>query len=218
MNRLYIIISTILFLILFAYSSHIVQAEPQVNVLDCLENEEDCLEIENEEKSEQTELEESELLGKNEFQPGSTIINVLKMIFALLLVLVLIYVVIKLLSRRQKLNHHGKSLENMGGISVGHQKSVQVIRVGQRFYLIGVGENVDLLQEITDVELIDDLLHQQNETDEPINTLLSSFLQKKNKSENTDDFKDQFKQELSKIKRHRKTLINKHTEKEDEHD
>lgn len=226
MNRLYIFIS-FLFLTLLICSPMSLTAEAPINVLDCLEDE-DCLELDDFEKNEQQEMNEgkhknegeNELLENDQFSTGSLIINVLKMIFALLLVLALIYLLVKLLGRRRNLSSQIKSLENMGGISVGQQKSIQVIRVGRRFYLVGVGENVELLQEITDIEMIEDLLAEQSGTDDSLKSMLPSFLQKGNESdrEESDNFKEQFKEELNKIKQQRRTFIDQYTEKEDEHD
>lgn len=189
-----------------------------LNVLDCLDGEEDCLELDVVNKQEQ-ETDESNLTGVEQFDSGSVGLNIVKMIFALLLVLVLIYVVVKFLSSRQKLNNRVTSLENLGGISVGNNKSIQIIRIGKLFYLIGVGENVELLKEITDPEVVDTLLRDDHEQDGSVSSLLTPFLQNKdNSNQKTNNFKDKFAEELDKIKHHRKTLINKHTEKEDEHD
>lgn len=207
----------LLFLILIVLPVNMINAQP-LNVLDCLDDEEDCLELD---VNEDEESNEADLLEVDQFESGSVILNIVKMIFALFLVLVLIYVVVKLLSSRQKLNNRVRSLENLGGISVGHNKSIQIIRVGHTFYLIGVGENVELLQEITDKEVIETLLREESkEDDTPINSLLASLFPNKNRSEekSSSDFKYKFEEELNKIKHHRKTLINKHTEKEDGHD
>src|SRR5699024_10049164 len=125
---------------------------------------------------------------------------------------------------RQKLGNHVKALENMGGISVGQNKSIQIIRMGSTFYLVGVGENVELLKEITDPDIIESLLQQEDEDDFPINSLFSSLFQKNDankeyeQSSNTNEFQSKLKQELNKIQFNRKNLIDKHTEKEDEYD
>src|SRR5699024_2431122 len=107
-----------------------VSAETPSSVLDCLDSEEDCFDTE-EEVDEELNSDEEDVLTLNEYNSGSTFLNIVKMFFALLLVLALLYVVVKLLSSRQKLNKKVTSLENLGGISVGNNKSIQIIRVGQ---------------------------------------------------------------------------------------
>lgn len=211
--------NVVVFILLFIFTFlpfNTINAEP-LNVLDCLDGDEDCIELEG---SEEEQTDENERLEIEQFESGSLILNIVKMIFALLLVLVLIYVTIKLLSHRQRLNKRVQSLENLGGISVGNNKSIQVIRVGNKFYLIGVGDNVELLQEITDSDVIDTLQREADVSDDSISSLVTSLFPNKNRKneQNTNQFKQQFEQELSKIKHHRKTLINQHTEKEDEHD
>src|SRR5699024_7725281 len=148
-----------------------------------------------------------------QMETGSVGMNILKMFFALLLVLALIYVVVKLLSNRHKLNNRITSLENLGGISVGNNKSIQIIRVGQSFYLIGVGENIELLKEIVDPDVINILLSSESTADESVSSLFTSIFhkQKNSKREESNKFKNQFTKELNKIKHQRQTLINKHT-------
>src|SRR5699024_11744787 len=55
-------------------------------------------------------------------------LNIVKMVFALLLILALIYTLLCFLKKRRSYEKAG-SLENIGGISVGQQKSVQIIRI-----------------------------------------------------------------------------------------
>ena len=196
-------------------------AEAPSNVLDCL-NDEDCLEFEQNEEDEKQNTNENNLLENNKANTDSLIINFLKMIVALLLVLAIIYLFVKLIGRKKNISHRTKSLENMGGISVGQQKSIQVIRVGRRFYLIGVGDNVELLQEITDADMIEDLLDEMNESDDSVTSIFSSFFQKNKKNEqdegDSNNFKQQLKSELDKIKQQRRRFIDQSTEKEDRYD
>ena len=47
-------------------------------------------------------------------------------------------------------------MKNMGGISLGQHKSIQLVVIGETYYLIGVGDDISLLKEITDPEEIND--------------------------------------------------------------
>ena len=49
-------------------------------------------------------------------------------------------------------------MKNMGGISLGQQKSIQLVVIGEAYYLIGVGDDIRLLKEITDTEEINKLV------------------------------------------------------------
>lgn len=83
-------------------------------------------------------------------EKDSLAISIVKTIVLLGLILFLIYFLLKLLNKKNRLFQQSKTLENLGGISLGQNKSIQVIRVGEKMYLIGVGDNVELLQEVSD--------------------------------------------------------------------
>ncbi|MHA6251284.1 flagellar biosynthetic protein FliO [Oceanobacillus sp. CAU 1775] len=187
-------------------------------VEDCLENPEACEEDLDEPVIDTNENDGSDLLGQ-ETGSSSLFFEIIKMFFALLLVLALIYIFLYFLKRRNKLGNRIKSLENIGGLSVGQNKSIQIIRLGSQVYVVGVGEEITLLKEIDDKELIDQLLLEAEEetTDFSADTILSMF-QKKNdrKQENENDFKNLFNEELSDLKNKRKNIINRHKEDHNE--
>ncbi|UVI32509.1 flagellar biosynthetic protein FliO [Paenibacillus spongiae] len=83
--------------------------------------------------------------------PASSITGYLIwVIFALLLVIGLIVLVIKLLSKRSRGWGANRSLRSLGGIPLGQNKSLQVVELSGRIYVVGVGENVSLLDKIDD--------------------------------------------------------------------
>lgn len=188
--------------------------------MDCLGGENDCKEDEITNNELEENENESDLLANNN-RPSSMAFELVKMFFALLLVLGLIYVLLKFLKKRNKIFNQVKALENLGGISVGQNRSIQIIRIGDRLYLVGVGENVEMLQEITDEDVKQDILRHQEESQDnfPIGSLLLSFVSSKkdqtNKSSGS-EFKNLFSNELNNLKQNRKNMINKH--KEDTHE
>lgn len=94
----------------------------------------------------------------------SIVMSFIKMVFVLVLILGLIYGLLKFIKRHQQTLSQTKVLENLGGITVGQQKSIQLIRVGKKVYLLGVGDNVELLKEITDEETMNEIFLQTEET------------------------------------------------------
>lgn len=74
-------------------------------------------------------------------------------------------------------------LQNLGGIQLGQQKSVQVIRVGDRFFIVGVGDSIQLLDEIRDEAEIQQLVEKAGQTHSAPDfmTHAKSFLQKQAK-------------------------------------
>ncbi|WP_337019656.1 flagellar biosynthetic protein FliO [Oceanobacillus massiliensis] len=194
------------------------QAEAAPNVVECMEGEVEC--SEQDVPANESDETNSDLLSEDQ-STGSLAFELVKMFFALVLVLGLIYLLLKFLQKRNKIFNQVKALENMGGISIGQSKSLQIVRLGSRLYLIGVGENVEMLQEITDEEVIQEILRsKESSSDElPGAALLSSLIpKKKNASPDSsgNDFKALFSKELDNLKKSRNKMINKH--KEDTHE
>lgn len=203
----------ICFLVCFiGFGLHVSAETP--NAKECIEGNVDCDELESENSNETKTSEDDN---------GSLVFDLIKMAFALLLVLALIYLLLKFLSKRNKIFSQVKALENVGGISVGQNKSIQIIRIANRMYVVGVGDNVELLHEITNENEREELL-QLNQTNEfQAGSFVTSFFQqKKNDKGSTNqpknDFKNLFATELDKIKDGRKKMINHHKRKGDNHE
>ena|SRR5699024_451250 len=201
-----------------------VTAQP-ANVLDCLENEADCEEEEqsnqNEEKEklDDADLDEedmSDLVGNDSFKASTLFFNIVKMIIALLFVLALIYIILLVLRKRNKLMQNHDLLQNLGGISLGQNKSIQLIRIGSHIYVVGVGEHVELMLEITEAEVLEALLATDNNAEE-VSFLQSLLPRSKGKLEQSSQFINQLNDELSKLKKNREELLDKAAEKDDEH-
>lgn len=182
------------------------------NVKDCLENSEDC----SEPAANETSGEESSNLSDQ----SSLVIDLIKMALALVLVLALIYFLLKFINKRQTL-HRQHSLENMGGITLGQSKSLQIVRLGSKFYLIGVGDNIELLDEITDQDVIDELIKYSEEKENmSFNTILKTMTGKKQSKEQHDkpsehQFKTLFSKELKSLQENRRKLMDQHKARKD---
>lgn len=191
----------------FGIISEVSAEEP--NAKECIDGKVDCNELENND-SKETDKAGSEDNG------GSIVFDLIKMVFALLLVLALIYLLLKFLNKRNKIFQSVKALENVGGISVGQNKSIQIIRIGSRIYVVGVGDNVELLHEITNENEKLELLHSNQFQPK---SLVSSLLQTKDNEDSTSkSFKSLFATELDKLKSGRKKMISNHKRKGDNHE
>ncbi|MBR7794857.1 flagellar protein [Agaribacter marinus] len=211
----------LLTIILFSFTVSIKVDAATKSVTDCLEKNADC-EQPAESSTEDGDTEKSTLLSTEE-DTEPLWVNFIKLFFALALILGLIYLLLKVLKKKNALFNQVKSLENLGGISVGQNKSIQIIRVGSKFYLIGVGDNVEMLQEIDDEALMEDLL-KRNTTD--ANSPLSTLVQRVTTKETTNsdsihskqNFKGHFVNELDKLKKNRTQLIQQYKQKEDQNE
>lgn len=151
----------------------------------------------------------------------------IKMILSLIFVVALFYALMKFLNKKSMNYQHNQMIQNLGGISLGAQKSVQLLQVGNSLYLVGVGEDVQLLREITNVEEVEQLIAQYNERQEmavssPYFTELLSKFKKTSqatstKSEKTPDaFGELFEKKISEIKHKRSEEIEKWKKKEND--
>ncbi|MFD1774384.1 flagellar biosynthetic protein FliO [Paenibacillus rhizophilus] len=81
---------------------------------------------------------------------GNYLLNLLNVIFVLAVIIVIIILLIRFLGRRNQTWMSGRSMRTLGAVGLGPGKSMQVIEVGGSLYLIGVGDNVSILDKITD--------------------------------------------------------------------
>ncbi len=155
---------------------------------------------------------------------GTSVGDYIKTLFALLFVIGLLFGLLKIVNRKNRLYDKSRFMKNMGGISLGQHKSIQLVVVGESYYLIGVGDDIRMLKEITDPEEIDKLI-EFYEGDTPdsstgmLNQLLAKVAGKSKKSpyqssEESTDFGDVFKSRLEEMKEERKRHIGRLTEKE----
>ena len=192
---------------------HSVAAEE--NVKDCLENEEDCLK-DLEQPIDEMDVDETDIPEESS-HTSSLIFNVIKMIFALFFVLALIYLLLHFLKRRNKLFQIPHILENLGGISVGQNKSIQLVRIGERIYVVGVGENVEMLQELTDQAIKEKLLQKDQQQVKTVPMLQQLFKNQfmGTKENEKETFSTTLEDELHKIKESRTSIIDKYSEKDE---
>ncbi|MET4559172.1 flagellar protein FliO/FliZ [Lysinibacillus parviboronicapiens] len=150
----------------------------------------------------------------------------IKMVLALIFVVALFYGLMKFLNKRNLTFQRNQMVQNLGGLSLGAQKSVQLLQVGKSLYLIGVGEDVQLLREITDPQEVEALLALYNERQEYAATspyiaeLFSKFKKKNTHSsttqQNQDSFGELFEKKISEIKQERSEELEKWKQKEND--
>jgi flagellar protein FliO/FliZ len=132
-------------------------AEQSPTVNECLQHPDLCEQQTDSHKSEVTSMQ------KEQGSPFS-VWDVIKLIGATAFVLLLIYGLLKFLHHRGQLFSGKKGvIEHLGGTSVGTNRSVQLIKVGNRILVIGVGESIQLLREIDDEKEISEILALHNE-------------------------------------------------------
>ncbi|MBP2001107.1 flagellar protein FliO/FliZ [Paenibacillus shirakamiensis] len=86
------------------------------------------------------------------FSTTGFISNVVNVIIVLIVIVVLIVFLIRFLGRRNRLFTRTQSIRTLGAVGLGPNKSLQVIEVGSSVYVIGVGENISLVDKIAEPE------------------------------------------------------------------
>lgn len=84
--------------------------------------------------------------------------EVLWVLFVLLLMIGGIVLLLRFVGRRNRGWWVNRSLRSLGGLTLGANKSMQIVEWNNRIYVLGVGENVQLLDSITDADTVAALL------------------------------------------------------------
>lgn len=152
--------------------------------------------------------------------PSLSIFDFIKMIFALLFVLALLYGALKLINSRNKLDS-GRSVENIGGTNLGNNKSLQLVKVGNSVLVVGVGDSINLLKEITDEQEREQLIQSYRDRSEnmTINSdKLSSMVEKvkgMKKTKSKSSFSSLLQDQLGQLSKDRKKKLTEMDDKKE---
>ncbi|WP_045518432.1 flagellar biosynthetic protein FliO [Neobacillus niacini] len=112
---------------------------------------------------------QSEAKANPEPAKASVVPYALKFIGSFLLILFLLFIVLKYLSKKTKMYSGGGPFHALGGHSLGNNRSLQMVMVGDTLYLLGVGEDVNLIRTIPPGEEQRRLL--ESAAEKPIDTV-----------------------------------------------
>ncbi|WP_162287798.1 flagellar biosynthetic protein FliO [Indiicoccus explosivorum] len=146
-------------------------------------------------------------------EPAETSVGVsagdyIKMVAGLLFVLALLYGVLKIVGSKNRVFQQTQLIRNLGGIQLGNQKSVQLIKIGGSVFMIGVGEDVSLMKELDDPSEVEALLRHYDSRQAPSVSPYIAELAKKaagSRRHRTGEFGDMFKNRLDQLKDERKS-------------
>ncbi len=170
------------------------------------------------EPEENKELDQEENTPQEASSSGVSITawDYIKMIFALVFVIALLYGLLRFINKRNRSFQHNQLIHNLGGVGVGQGKSIQLMQIGNSLYLVGIGENINLLKEITDPQEIEELTKLYEDKlgsaqtlpyiMELMNKLSKNKIHKTKNNENP-SFNETFQKKLDDIKRDRSEVL-----------
>lgn len=85
-------------------------------------------------------------------------LNIVYVIIVLAVIIGLIILLIRFLGTKNKSWFSNPTIRILGGVGLGPNKTLQVIEVGNSVYLIGVGENINLVDKISDPDEVTSIL------------------------------------------------------------
>lgn len=116
---------------------------------------------------------DTEPLGSN-----NTLLNLLNVIIVLAVIVVLIVLLIRFLGRRNQSLMSGRSIRTLGAMGLGPNKSVQIIELGSSLYMIGVGENISILDKVTDPDEVALIINAFEDQSSSQNNFLAPLISK----------------------------------------
>lgn len=119
------------------------------------------------EKSEiEGQISTDELTEVSELLPDQNLFGMFFQLFlALAVIILMIYALIRFIGKRSQSYQTHRTLQNIGGVHVGSNRSIQLVRVGERVLVVGVGETIQLLKEIDDENEVRKII-EENQVDE----------------------------------------------------
>lgn len=114
--------------------------------LDEMFNNENPTDVQDESPADSEETNEEESKGESLF------FILVKFLLSFLLIVALLFIFLKFLANRTKSIQSKGPIQLLGGCSFGSNRSMQVVQVGNTLYIMGVGEDVRLVREITEAD------------------------------------------------------------------
>lgn len=156
-----------------------------------------------------------------------TIWDAAKMVFALIFVIGLLYFLLKFINKKSRSYQQNRLIQNYGGTPLGGNRSLQIVKTGNRILILGVGEDIHLLKEIDDKKEVDEFIkYYEDQIEQSLEPrdIISKFTNRyKNKKINeqplpSSSFQNILKKQLASMSSDRKNAMNKFEKKEQKTD
>ncbi|MBM7579869.1 flagellar biosynthetic protein FliO [Jeotgalibacillus terrae] len=170
--------------------------------------------------SEECAEQEVPALGEESEPEGINVWTFVRLIGALALVIILLYALLKFVNSKTKNYQQSRLIKNMGGTTLGGNRSVQIVKIADSYYVLGVGEDVNLIKEITSPEEMAELEsyfdQDQPLAESPVIGLIGKMKNRKSgrKTDDQQSFGSLFKDQLDQHHAERKKVFERVKSKE----
>lgn len=145
-------------------------------------------------------IDEDQELSSNGSSTWDTFTMLLQVILYLAIIIGLFALIIRFVSKRNRISGFGHSVRSLGGVPLGQNKSIQIVEIGDALYVVGVGDNVQLLDKIDDAEEVANvskLLQSRKDSVDMLSTFgswLKRSVNRKEAEEEAEDITHSFQQ------------------------
>lgn len=175
-------------------------------------SDEEVIGSEDEAEQANNELNSDPLNNNEDILPDQSLFDMFFQLFlALAVIIFMIYTLIRFIGKRSQSYQMHRTLKNLGGVHVGTNRSVQLVKVGNRVLVVGVGESIQLLKEIDDEEEINKIIedHEMQDSEQQISSAFKWVQTKLLKQEDETtyqktNFKNFFEDQLKDVKNSQK--------------
>lgn len=108
-------------------------------------------------------------------------------LFVLAVIICLIVLLLRFMGKRNRGWGMNRSLRSLGGFPLGTNKSMQIVEWNGRIYVLGIGENVTLLESITDSDMVNVLLAEHDTQTQNTGPAIPDWLRKWTQRNNQQD-------------------------------
>lgn len=108
----------------------------------------------------------------------ANVLQLLRIVLVLAFIIGLIIFLLRFIGKRNRGWWMNRSLRSLGGLSVGTNKSMQIVEWNGRIYVLGVGDDVTLLESITDADTVAALLAEHDAANAETQTALPAWLRR----------------------------------------
>lgn len=148
------------------------------------------------------------------------ILDYIKVLLSLAFVIGLLIFVLRFLNKKNIAYQQNNLMHNLGGVSVGPQKSVQLIKVGDRILVVGVADNIELLANLDAEQEVESIVNlYEDQFNQPASKPYLFQLLSKNKEQKAEEqkpFGDMLHKRLSEIKKERSDELERWKDKEND--